>query len=327
MTSDAKAMAFVLAGGEGTRLYPLTANHAKPALPFARGRRIVDFVLSNLLLSQIAPIYVLAQYKPRSLIDHIDDAWADWSRGDSATISVRLPAGGGDRDSFKGTADAVRQNVDLVQRHRPDIVAIFAADHVYRMDVRQMMRFHRERGADVTIAVVPIPIVEASSFGVARTGASGELIEFHEKPQCAVPMPGDPARALASMGNYLFKSRVLVELIEEASRRGATDFGRDILPRLPGSCRVFAYDFSTNRIPGIKPYEERGYWRDVGTRQAYEAALRDVYAWPPRFDLDNPEWPITRRRDKRQVPMRERELVGLDALALRRDQAAARHRD
>ncbi len=292
MTADASVLAFVLAGGEGRRLHPLTVEQPKPAVEFAGCRRIVDFVLSNLVLSRITPIYVLAQYKPRSLIEHIDDAWAGWSRSEKPLISVVLPDDNGKSGPFEGTADAVRKNLDLVRAHRSDIVAVFAADHIYRMDVRQMVRFHQRREADVTVAAVPVPIDAASSFGVLRTAPTGELLDFQEKPHRAVSMPGDPTRAFASMGNYLFKPRALIGLLEDPGCREGRDFGLDVLPRLAGCCRAFAYDFSTNRVPGIKPYEERTYWRDVGTREAYEAAQRDVGGPRPRFDLDNPEWPI-----------------------------------
>ncbi len=293
MKADAKVLAFVLAGGEGTRLYPLTAEHAKPAVPFAQGRRIVDFVLSNLTLSRIQPIYVLAQYQPRSLIEHVRCVWTNRSRGGDP-VSVLLGQSDGAQTSFKGTADAVYQHLELVRRHRPDVVAVFAADHVYRMDIRQMVNFHERRNADVTVAAVPVPMKEASSFGILRAGLAGEVLEFQEKPERAVPMASDPARAYASMGNYLFSPRALIDLLDDARSRNGTDFGRHILPRLPGTSRVFAYDFSTNTVPGVKAHEERGYWRDVGTLQAYVAAQRDVCGPLPRFHLDNAQWPIQR---------------------------------
>ncbi|MFY9329548.1 MAG: sugar phosphate nucleotidyltransferase [Georgfuchsia sp.] len=287
-----RVLAFVLAGGEGTRLYPLTAEHAKPALPFLNGFRLVDFVLSNLTLSQITPIYVLAQHKPRSLIEHVHDVWGTWSKREDAPISVVLPCTHGNNGSFKGTADAVYQNLDLVKRHRPDLVAVFAADHVYRMDVRHMVSFHEQRDADFTVAAVRVPVEQSSSFGILQTSPTGELLGFQEKPEHATPIPGEPAQAYASMGNYLFRPSTLIELLEEASRRGGTDFGFHVLPRLPRACRAYAYDFSSNAVPGIKPHEERSYWRDVGTQEAYAAAQRDAQGLFPRFDLANSEWPI-----------------------------------
>ena len=287
-----KILAMVLAGGNGTRLHPLTAEHAKPALPFVADYRIIDFVLSNLVNSDISPIYVLAQYKPQSLIEHIRTAWAPWSRGMQPAITILLPETSGAGGSFKGTADAVYQNLHLIERERPDLVAVFAADHVYRMDVRQIVSFHQVRGADVSIAAVSVPVEKASAFGIMVTGAAGEVLDFEEKPERPVPIPSDPGRAYASMGNYLFRPRVLVELLEEANRRGDTDFGRHILPRLPHRHRVFAYDFASNMVPGVQPHEERGYWRDIGTVDAYKAAQRDVLGPLPRFSLVNPEWPI-----------------------------------
>lgn len=285
-------LAIVLAGGEGTRLYPLTADYPKPALPFVNGYRIVDFVLSNLVNSNIAPIYVVAQYKPESLIQHIGKAWARWSAGPERSIRIVLPHADNGSAQFKGTADAVYRNLDLIRRHKPDLVAVFAADHVYRMDVRQMVDFHVERNADVTVAAVPVPIEFASSFGIVVTDADGRIREFQEKPTRAAPAPNDPSRAHASMGNYLFDPDVLVGLLEGAQRRGATDFGRDVLPALPGCCRVLAYDFTGNQVPGVKPYEELGYWRDVGTLDSLAAARNDVLGPRPRFDLWNRWWPI-----------------------------------
>ena len=287
-----KILAMVLAGGNGTRLHPLTAEHAKPALPFVHGYRIIDFVLSNLINSDVASIYVLAQYKPRSLMDHIRTAWAPWSQGGDPVITMVLPETSGASAAFKGTADAVYQNLYLIEREQPDLVAVFAADHIYRMDVRQMARFHQESGAEVSIAAVPMPIAKAPEFGIMVSGWGGRVADFQEKPERPVPMPADPDRAYASMGNYLFNPEVLVDLLEKASRSGETDFGRHLLPRITHSCRVFAYNFASNEIPGIKSSEERGYWRDVGTLDSYRAAQRDVMGPQSRFNLVNPEWPI-----------------------------------
>jgi glucose-1-phosphate adenylyltransferase len=287
-----RILAMVLAGGNGTRLHPLTTEHAKPALPFAAGYRIIDFVLGNLVNSGISPIYVLAQYKPRSLIEHIRTAWAPWSRGEEPAIAVVLPEINGVSTSFRGTADAVYQNLHLIERHKPDLVAVFAADHVYRMDVRQVARFHRERGAEVSVAAVRVPIAQASAFGIMAVGPTGELHEFLEKPERPTPIPTDPNHAYASMGNYLFSPRVLVELLEEANRQNDTDFGRHIMPLLPHRRRTLAYDFANNTVPGVQQYEERGYWRDIGTLEAYKAAQSDVLGPLPRFSLVNAEWPI-----------------------------------
>ena len=285
-------LALVLAGGEGTRLHPLTEQHAKPALPFAAGRRIVDFVLSNLVNSGVGRICVLAQYKPESLMGHIEDAWRSRFAAQGVSIEVALPQSRPDRAPYKGTADAVYRNLDFVRRHSPDLVAVFAADHVYRMDVRQMVRFHTQKQAEVSIAAVPVPLEIGSSFGILEMGRDGRVFAFAEKPQRPTAIPNDPARAFASMGNYLFEPRALISVLEQAALRGESDFGRDILPGLARSRRVFAYDFSGNRVPGVRRSEEAGYWRDVGTLESLVAARNDVLGRRPRFNLHNREWPI-----------------------------------
>ena len=297
-----KILALVLAGGEGSRLYPLTAEHAKPALPFAGGYRIVDFVLSNLVNSGISSIYVLAQYKPQSLIQHIRAAWAHSSQSPERFVNVVLPKTGAEPGRFEGTADAVYQNLHLIERHRPDLVAVFAADHIYRMDVRQMVRCHVERGADVSIAAVPVPVEKASPFGIIVTGSDGRVTDFQEKPDRPAPIPAEPKRAYASMGNYLFNPRVLAELLQQAHQHRETDFGRHVLPRARCSHRAFAYDFASNRVPGVRRHEERGYWRDVGTIEAYAAARQDVSGPKPRFSLTNDEWPIYAKSYRRRAP-------------------------
>ena len=298
-------VAMVLAGGEGTRLYPLTAEEAKPALPFASGYRLVDFVLSNLVNSRVSTIYVLAQYKPESLIQHVAAAWSPWFADGQGAINVLLPRSNTLGGQFKGTAHAVYQYLDLLRAHSPDVVAVFASDHVYRMDVRQMVASHFERDDDVTVAAVGVPLKQASSFGILATAPDGRVREFREKPRHAAPLPSDPARAYASMGNYLFEPQVLESALHEARRAGGTDFGRDILPPLCASHRVYAYDFADNRVPGVQDHEEPAYWRDVGTLAALAAARQDAITNPPRFNLRNWRWPIwqaastDRRSDER----------------------------
>lgn len=288
-------VALVLAGGEGTRLYPLTADHAKPALPFASGYRIVDFVLSNLVNSGICTIYVVAQYKPDSLVRHVEAAWAPWFENGEGMIKTLLPRS--NRLPFRGTADAVDQCLDVVQAHSPDLVAVFAADHVYRMDVRQMVAFHRAKKADVTVAAVGVPVERASSFGIISTQADGRVREFREKPQRPPALPHDPTRAYASMGNYLFQPDMLERALQEAREQHDTDFGRDLLPRLCGQARVYAYDFQENQVPGVQEFEERSYWRDVGTLAALAAAQQDAMGHRPRFNLWNRRWPIRGEHD------------------------------
>jgi len=298
-----KILGMVLAGGNGTRLHPLTAEHAKPAVNFVAGYRIIDFVLSNFVNSRVSPIFVIGQHKPLSLIEHIRTAWAPWSTGRKPVISVVLPEANGESRAFGGTADAVYQNRHLIKSYAPDAVAVFAGDHVYRMDVRQMARFHHQRAAEVSIAAVRVPLSRASGFGIVAASPAGELCEFREKPEQPAPIPTAPDHSYASMGNYLFEPRTLVELLEEANQRGDADFGHHIMPTLPRRRRAWVYDFARNRVPGVQSYEERGYWRDIGTLDAYRAAQQDVLGPSPRFSLDNPAWPI------RAVALRTREPI------------------
>lgn len=284
-------LAMVLAGGQGARLRPLTDNHAKPAISFGGSYRLVDFVLSNLVNSGIDSIYLLAQYKPESLIEHIQDNWELVSAGRNGFVRVVQPQHE-QGEYYLGTADAVYKNLVLIERHAPSMVAVFAADHIYRMDVRQMVSFHRECNADATVAATRVPIGLASSFGIISTGDKGEVRDFQEKPEWPDAIPSHPECAYASMGNYLFNTEVLVESLEQALREGETDFGGHILPRLIRSHHVYAYDFAENLIPGVQSHEEHAYWRDVGTLEAYAAALQDIAGNTPRFNLHNLHWPI-----------------------------------
>jgi len=287
-----KILAFVMAGGEGARLSPLTSQNSKPSLPFGSRYRIVDFVLSNLLNSGIQSIYMLVQYKSQSLIEHVRKAWVVSPMRNEEFVTVVPPQMMRGGDWFMGTADAVYQNLNLIQLHNPDLVLVFGADHVYRMDLQQMVDFHREREADVTVAALPVPIADARGFGVIVADHAGRVSEFQEKPANPTPMPSDPTRAYASMGNYLFDAKVMVEALKEANERDEHDFGQHVLPKLKETHRLFAYDFATNKVPGVKPYEEPAYWRDVGTLDAYFNAHQDMLAWPPRFDVFNPQWRI-----------------------------------
>ena len=283
-------LAMVLAGGQGSRLRPLTDNHAKPAISFGGSYRLVDFVLSNLVNSGIDSIYLLAQHKPESLIWHIQDNWDFASAGRDGFVSVVQPRHE-QGECYRGTADAVHKNLVLIERHAPSMVAVFAADHVYRMDVRQMVEFHHACNADVTVAATRVPLGAASSFGVISTGDKGEILDFQEKPDYPHAIPSQPECAYASMGNYLFDTDVLVASLEQALRDGETDFGGHILPRLIRSHHVYAYDFAENTVPGILPHEEQAYWRDVGTLDAYAAAHQDIAGHAPRFNLHNLHWP------------------------------------
>jgi glucose-1-phosphate adenylyltransferase len=283
----------ILAGGKGERLEPLTRERSKPAVPFGGRYRIVDFVLSNFVNSRILSLYVLVQYKAQSLIEHLRTAWRASGLMPDHFIAVVPPQMRIGEVWYRGSADAVLQNLNLVDDFDPDLVAVFGSDHVYRMDVNHMLAFHRDREADVTVAARPVPLEEASSFGVLAVDTSGRVVEFDEKPARPRPMPGDTGRALVSMGNYLFSRRALVEaLLADARQSTEHDFGRSIIPALVPTKRVFAYDFQTNAVPGIKPYEEPGYWRDVGTLEAYWRAHMDLLGETPAFDLDNRRWPI-----------------------------------
>lgn len=292
MNSNPTILALVLAGGEGSRLYPLTAVRSKPSVPFGGRFRIVDFVLSNLVNSGIHSIYLLVQYKSQSLIEHVNHAWTLSNAIPDQFVTVVPPQMREGPEWFQGTADAVYQNLNLIGSREPDMVAVFGADHIYRMDVRQMVGFHQRNGADVSVAAIPIPLGLASSFGVITADDDGRVSDFIEKPEQPVPMPGRSDCAYGSMGNYLFNTEVLKEALLEASERGENDFGRHILPRLIRSHKVYAYDFSTNRVPGTYAYEEPAYWRDVGTIEAYYAAHMDLLGLEPRFNIFNPKWRI-----------------------------------
>ncbi|HET6921564.1 MAG TPA: glucose-1-phosphate adenylyltransferase, partial [Anaeromyxobacteraceae bacterium] len=287
-----RVLAIILAGGRGERLYPLTRERGKPAVPFGAKYRIVDFVLSNFVNSGIYALYVLVQYKAQSLIEHLRTAWRLGGLPDHFVIVVPPQMRWGE-SWYQGTADAVYQNINLLRDFRPDIVAIFGADHIYRMDVGQMIAFHHEHRADITVATLPVPIARARSFGVLAVDAESRIIRFDEKPEVPPPMPDDPSRAYASMGNYLFDRDVLLEaLVEDARRSTDHDFGRTIIPELVPLRRVFSYNFLANEVPGVQPYEEQGYWRDVGTLQAYWLANMDLLGPEPALNLDNPAWPI-----------------------------------
>ena len=287
---DPKILALVLAGGQGTRLRPLTLQHAKPSVVFDR-YRLVDFALSNLVNSGIDSIYLLAQYKPESLIEHVHANWTFAPNEDDRFISIVVPQHEED-ESFSGTADAVRRNLELIERHAPDLVAVFASDQIYRMDVRQMVAYHRECNAGVTVAATRMPLEQAIAFGVIVADAEGRIVDFQEKPEHPVPLHSHPGLAYVSMGNYLFNTDVLVEGLERLLQPGETDFGKHLLPRLAGSSRVYAYDFAGNRVPGMQPHEDNAYWRDIGTLEAYVDALLDVNGNRPRIRLDNPYWPV-----------------------------------
>lgn len=289
---SSRVLVMILAGGEGRRLGPLTNDRAKPAVPFGGRYRIIDIVLSNFVNSGLSRIKVLTQYKSASLEEHIARAWHLSPMLDNfiETIPAQQRTG---KDWFKGSADAVFQTEHVITDELPDHVCIFGGDHVYKMDVRQMMAKHSLHDADVTVAAIPVTVQEAKQFGVIECDAEGRVLAFHEKVAEPPAMPGRPTHALASMGNYIFKTGALLEALDaDASlESSAHDFGRDIIPAMVASGkRVFVYDFQTNRVPGEEP--GNAYWRDVGTVEAYWAAQMDLVAIQPAFNLYNHLWPI-----------------------------------
>ncbi|MBM3220525.1 MAG: glucose-1-phosphate adenylyltransferase [Candidatus Rokubacteria bacterium] len=286
-------LAMIMAGGKGERLHPLTRDRSKPAVPFGGRHRIVDFVLSNFLNSGILALYVLVQYKSQSLIEHVRLSWRTTGIPSEAFVTVVPPQMRFGTAWYRGTADAVLQNLNLIDDFAPDVIAVFGADHIYRMDIAQMVDFHLDQKADVTVAARQVPIGSASEFGVLAVNAQSRIVRFDEKPKSPSPMPGHPGRALVSMGNYLFRRQPLVEaLLSDARRSTDHDFGRSIIPEMVETGRVCAYDFEQNEVPGVKPYEEQGYWRDVGTIESYWESHMDLLGESPRFDLDNSLWPI-----------------------------------
>lgn len=291
-TQTPPLLALVLAGGEGTRLQPLTRERAKPAVPYGGRYRLIDFVLSNFVNSGYYQIKVLTQYKASSLISHITRGWqlAPILGHYVEPVPAQMRVG---RDWFKGSADAVFQNLNLISDTRPDVVAVFGADHIYKMDVSQMVTYHLERDADLTIAAIPVPIDQGHQFGILKVDDDWRMVDFVEKPENPPAMPGHPDLCLASMGNYLFRTNVLVnEIVRDASRSdSAHDFGKSIITPMVERGGVYVYDFFKNTHAGQEP-KERGYWRDVGTLDAYWEASMDLVAVTPIFNLYNRDWPI-----------------------------------
>ncbi len=290
---DVNPLAMVLAGGKGERLYPLTRHRSKPAVHFGGIYRLIDFVLSNLVNSGVYSIYVLTQYKAQSLLRHLQLGWVSAHPMDNFFI-LPVPAQMRIRETwYLGTADAVYQNIYLIKQFKPDIVLIFSADHVYFMNIKQMIDFHLSRNADVTVATVRYPIEECSRFGVISVDEDWRIKEFQEKPKQPTPIPGCKDKGLISMGNYIFNTDVLLEelMADAETENSSHDFGKDILPRICKSRKVFAYDFCSNRIPGI----EKGnlcYWKDVGTISSYYEANMDLKNPLPSLNLYNPKWPV-----------------------------------
>ena len=290
---QARVFSIVLAGGEGKRLSPLTLDRAKPAVPFGGNYRLIDFALSNLVNAGYQRIVVLTQYKSHSLDRHIATTWrlSPLLGNYVAPVPAQMRRG---PYWFQGSADAVYQNLNVLRDERPDIVIVFGADHIYRMDPAQMVRQHIESGARVTVAALRVPIEQADQFGVIETAADGQTITaFREKPKDAVGLADAPDQVYASMGNYVFSTDTLVEVVsQDAEARGsAHDMGANIIPMLVGSGLAQVYDFTRNEVPGATD-RDRGYWRDVGTLDAFYDAHMDLISVHPVFNLYNMEWPI-----------------------------------
>jgi glucose-1-phosphate adenylyltransferase len=285
-------LGMVLAGGEGRRLHPLTKERAKPAVPFGGQYRLIDFALSNLVNTGLRKIVVLTQYLSHSLDRHMAQTWRLSPLLGNYVVSVPAQMRTG-RHWFAGSADAIFQNLNILGDEEPDYVVVFGADHIYRMDVTPMLEQHVESGAALTVAAIPVPLAEASAFGIIDADGDGRIRSFLEKPDEPPPMPTDPERAFASMGNYIFTTKSLVEAVtaDAAEPDSKHDMGANIVPRLVATGEAWVYDFGGNRVPG-QSEREHGYWRDVGTLDAYFQASMDLVAVEPIFDLYNREWPI-----------------------------------
>jgi glucose-1-phosphate adenylyltransferase len=291
-----EVLTLILAGGKGIRLDPLTRDRAKPAVPFGGLYRIIDFTLSNCINSDLRRILVLTQYKARSLDRHLAAGWSFLSRQLDEYIDVLPPQQRIDEHWYKGTADAIYQNIYSIEKADPKYVLVLAGDHIYKMDYGEMMRSHLERGADVTIGCIPVPRRDGTSFGIMDVDGQDRVTGFLEKPREPPPMPGNPDLCLASMGIYVFTARPMYELLcQDATRPGSDhDFGKNIIPGILGSHRVFAFRFrDQNR-------KDTPYWRDVGTLDAYYQANMDLIQIDPVLNLYDREWPI--RTHQPQLP-------------------------
>jgi glucose-1-phosphate adenylyltransferase len=289
-----KVLSMILAGGEGTRLWPLTAARAKPAVPFGGRYRIVDFVLSNFVNSGLLRIKVLTQYKSDSLNSHLSRGWHLSSLLDQYIEPVPAQQRVS-KDWYRGSADAIYQNTNLITDEEPDYVCVFGGDHIYKMDVRQMLDFHIDKQAELTVAAIPVPQHESKAFGIIEVDEDWRMIGFVEKPnpEDAATIPGKPGWCLASMGNYVFATDSLLRELEvDAKQESAHDFGKNIITNMcRDNRRVYVYDFMRNEIPGVSD-RERGYWRDVGTIDTYWQSSMDLIAVAPVFNLYNKKWPI-----------------------------------
>jgi glucose-1-phosphate adenylyltransferase len=290
MTLVNQTMTFILAGGVGSRLYPLTDKRTKPAVPFGGKYRIIDFALTNCLHSGLHKILVLTQYKSHSLNKHLRDGWSIFNPELGSYITAVPAQMNSGKHWYRGTADAIFQNLNLLERSDAEYVLILSGDHIYRMDYAAMLKAHQKNGSDVTIACMEVAVEEARSFGVVVTGADQRITAFEEKPAQPTPTPDDPGKALASMGLYVFSAQLLKDVLEEDQQRqgSSNDFGHDILPLLVEDKKVQAYIFG--KTEG-RVSQDR-YWRDVGTIDAFYNANMDLLEPIPRLDLYQRNWPV-----------------------------------
>jgi glucose-1-phosphate adenylyltransferase len=281
-------MAMIMAGGRGSRLEDLTAIRAKPATPFGGKFRIIDFPLSNCVNSGIRQVFILTQYKAHSLIQHVQRGWG-YLRGEFGEFIQIVPAQQQiDESWYKGTADSIFQNLDLIREHGPEHVLILAGDHIYKMDYGPMIASHTENNADITVGVIQVPLHEATGFGVMAINENNRITGFEEKPVNPQPVPGKPEVAMASMGIYVFNREFLIETLEaDATDPGSEhDFGKNIIPNSIDKCRVFAYPFHDVQT------RAQSYWRDVGTVDAYFRANLELVYVHPELNLYDEDWPI-----------------------------------
>jgi len=289
---EKNTIAMVLAGGRGEQLWPLTMRRAQPSVTFGGKYKLIDFVLSNLFNSGIKKVYILTQYRAFSLNKHIRESWGKWTGLGEFFVAISPETNSEGEQWFKGTADAILQYLRFVESSNADYVAVFGADHIYRMDVSQVINQHRANRADLTIAAIEVSAEEARRFGVLSVDDDSRVRTFEEKPERPQRISGRES-CFASMGNYIFSTKKLIEVLGEAKKRHENlDFGRHVIPMmLERGDRVFGYDFKNNVIPGFKS-EERGYWEDVGTLDAYYRTNMDLIRPTPQLDLYNYKWPI-----------------------------------
>ena len=286
-------LVMILAGGEGKRLFPLTRDRAKPAVPFGGRYRIIDFVLNNFVNSGFFKIKVLTQYKSDSLNKHITRGWSlsPFLNQYVDLVPAQMRTGG---DWYMGTADAVFQNINQIIDADPDYMCVFGGDHIYKMDVSQMLDYHKEQNSDLTISAIQVPLEEASEFGIMEVDENWKLVGFEEKPANPKTVPGNPNMCLASMGNYIFDKKTLVDALfkDACKEKSRHDFGKDVIPSLLSEGKqIFVYNFNENMFPGISK-SEKGYWRDVGNIDAYWQANMDLLDYSPELNLYSKEWPL-----------------------------------